>query len=149
MPDIDAKTAWLIAGVVLILLEFVNPGVILVFFGVGAVITSITTWIGLTPGIGSQTLVFGVSSFALLFTLRRVVKQWFVGKSDGEGGDLDDDFTGREARVLTDIPGPGHDGKVEIKGAEWKARSETPVAAGDTVIIERREGLTLHVRPRS
>lgn len=149
MPELDAKTMWLIAGFVLILLEFVNPGVVLGFFGVGAFITSLTTWIGLTPAIGSQTLVFGITSFALLFTLRRLVKQWFVGKSDGDGGDLDDDFTGREARALSDIPGPGHDGRVEIKGAEWKARAEEPVAAGDIVIIERREGLTLHVRPRT
>lgn len=148
MPELDAKTMWLIAGFVLILLEFVNPGVVLGFFGVGAFITSLTTWIGLTSGIGSQTLVFGITSFALLFTLRRLVKDWFVGKSDAVGGDLDDDFTGREARVLSDIPGPGHDGKVEIKGAEWRARAEQPVTTGDIVIIVRREGLTLHVRPR-
>ena len=31
---------------------------------------------------------------------------------------------------------------------DWKARSEAAIAAGETVIIERREGLTFHVRPR-
>jgi membrane protein implicated in regulation of membrane protease activity len=38
---------------------------------------------------------------------------------------------------------------VEIKGANWNARSEVPVPLGEIVIIERREGLTFHVRPRN
>jgi membrane protein implicated in regulation of membrane protease activity len=149
MPDLlDAKLIWFLAGILLILAEFVAPGVVIVFFGVGAVITSITTWAGLTPGIGSQAAVFGLSSVVLLFTLRRYVRQWFVGKSADFDGDLDDDFTGREARVVKDIPGHGLDGRVEIKGAEWKARSEAAIPAGTTVVIERRDGLTLHVRQR-
>lgn len=145
---LDAKLIWFIAGIVLILAEFVAPGVVVVFFGVGAVITSITTWLGLTPGIGGQAAVFGASSVLLLFTLRRYVKSWFVGKSADYDGDLDDDFTGREARVIRDIPGDGLDGRVEIKGAEWKARAVEAIPAGTTVIIERRDGLTLHVRNR-
>jgi membrane protein implicated in regulation of membrane protease activity len=138
---------WLAAAVVLILGEFVAPGLVIIFFGIGALITSITTWLGWTEDLGTQAMVFGISSFGLLFALRRWAKNIFVGNSDGDGGDLDDDFTGREARVVRDIPGGIGDGRVEIKGAEWKARSAGPVTAGSTVIIERREGLTLHVRP--
>ncbi|WP_052573787.1 NfeD family protein [Haloferula sp. BvORR071] len=146
MP-LDPKTIWLLAGVLLILLEFAAPGVIIVFFGLGAVITSLTTWADLTTGLGSQFTVFSISSVVLLFGLRRFVKQWFVGNSrDINGGD--DDFIGREARVITSLPGLGGPGKVEIKGANWNARSEVAVPAGATVIIERREGLTFHVRPR-
>lgn len=148
MPPLDAKTIWLLAGVALILLEFAAPGVVIVFFGVGAILTSLTTWLGLTPALDSQMLVFGVSSVVLLFSLRRFVTKWFVGKSSNPNGP-DDDFIGREARVITALPGLGESGKVEIKGANWNARSETPVPAGATVIIERREGLTFHVRPRS
>ncbi|GAA5481646.1 NfeD family protein [Haloferula sargassicola] len=138
---------WLIAGVVLILAEFAAPGFVIFFFGIGAILTALTTWLGWTSELGSQAIVFGISSFALLFGLRRFAKAIFVGSADPTTGDLDDDFTGREARVLRDIPGGTTDGRVEIKGAEWKARSATPIAAGNTVIIEWREGLTLHVRP--
>ena len=146
MP-LDAKTLWLLVGVVLIMAEFFAPGVIIVFFGVGAIITAITTWAGLTPEVGSQAAVFAMTSVVLLFGLRRYVKQWFVGTSTHlDGGD--DDFTGREARVVISLPGHGGDGQVEIKGANWKARSEVAIPAGSTVIIERREGLTFHVRPR-
>lgn len=146
---IDAKLLWFIAGIVLILLEFAVPGVVLVFFGIGALVTSVTTWAGLTPEPGSQLLVFALASLSLLFVLRRFVKEWFVGGSDEDDRDMDDDFTGREARVVRDIPGPGLDGRVEIKGAEWRARAPEPIQAGTIVIIDRREGLTLHVRLRS
>ncbi|MBB5352845.1 membrane protein implicated in regulation of membrane protease activity [Haloferula luteola] len=137
---------WLLAGVVLILAEFAAPGFIIFFFGVGAILAALTTWLGWTPELGSQSLVFGLSSFALLFGLRRFAKSAFVGRSDVDHADLDDDFTGREARVLRDIPGGSAEGRVEIKGAEWKARSTDPIPAGKGVIIVRREGLTLYVR---
>jgi membrane protein implicated in regulation of membrane protease activity len=146
MP-LDAQTLWLLAGVLLILVEFFAPGVIIVFFGVGAILTAITTWAGWTPEIGSQAAVFAISSVVLLFGLRRYVKKWFVGTSTNRDGS-DDDFTGREAKVVASLPGHGGDGQVEIKGSSWKARSEVAIPAGATVIIERREGLTFHVRPR-
>ena len=144
----DPTTLWFIAGALLILAEFMVPGVVIVFFGVGALITSLTTWLGLTESLTSQTFMFGASSIVLLFSLRHLVKGWFVGKSDAQNGVLDDDFTGREAVVTRDIPGPGIDGRIEIKGSEWKARSESTIVAGSTVIIESREGLTFQVRNR-
>ena len=146
---IDAKIGWLLFGVVLIALEFFAPGIVLVFFGAGGIVTSLTTWAGWTPDTSSQATVFGVSSLVMLFGLRHFVKKWFVGHTQHGGGNHDDDFTGREARVLISLPGDNHDGKVEIKGGQWKARSQMPIAAGSIVIIERREGLTFYVRPRA
>lgn len=147
MP-LDAQTLWLLAGVLLILVEFFAPGVIIVFFGIGAVATAFTTWAGWTPGIGSQSAVFAVVSVSLLFGLRRYIRKWFVGDSTDLNGGTDEDFIGREAHVVTALPGRGGDGQVEIKGTRWKARSEGPIPAGTTVIIERREGLTFYVHPR-
>lgn len=147
MP-LDAQTLWLLAGVLLILVEFFAPGVIIVFFGIGAVATAFTTWAGWTTGIGSQSAVFAVVSVSLLFGLRRYIRKWFVGDSTDLNGGTDEDFIGREAHVVTALPGRGGDGQVEIKGTRWKARSEGPIPAGTTVIIERREGLTFYVHPR-
>lgn len=137
---------WLIAGVGLVLFEFLTPGFIVIFFGVGALITAITTWMGLTVGLTSQILCFGISSVLLLFGLRRYVKAVFLGRSADGSGDQDDDFTGREAQVTQDIPGGHADGRIEIKGSEWNARASDPVPAGSTIIIESRDGFTFHVR---
>lgn len=144
---LDPALIWFIAGVVLILLEFGAPGVVLCFFGAGAILTSLTSWLGLTESVASQTLIFTLSSVALLIGLRRWVKTWFVGDSETASADVEDEFTGREATAMSDFDKGA--GLVEIKGARWNARSDAEIKTGDIVIISRREDLTLHVEPRS
>lgn len=53
---------------------------------------------------------------------------------------------GAEGVALADFAGPG---RVRIVGEEWNAESAAPVAAGQRVIVEAVEGLTLKVRPRN
>ncbi len=142
--DLSPQVLWFLFGSLLIIVEFALPGIILVFFGVGAWITALTTWIGLTPGLPAQNMVFCISSLLLLFLLRNRLKNIFVGNSTNDK--IEDEYTGKEVLALSDISDRG--GKVEIKGTEWNARSETPISSSSLVIIERREGLTLHVRPR-
>jgi len=135
---------WFLLGFFLLVAEFVLPGIIIMFFGIGAWITALTTWIGLTESTASQNIVFVISSVILLFVLRHRFKSAFMGTSTNDT--IEDEYTGKEARTLTDID--DQQGKIEMKGAEWNARSSEPIAAHTWVIIERREGLTLHVRPR-
>ncbi len=140
---------WFIAGLVLILLEFAAPGVIIVFFGVGAWITALTTWIGLTPGLTSQLRLWAVSSIVLLLALRRRLAGRFRGFETGQQDPQHnlDEFRGHEVQVVQDIA-PGHrNGRVEFKGADWSAVSDTPIAAGRLAVITAADGLTLHVRP--
>ena len=144
---LDPAIIWFIAGIILILLEFGAPGVVLCFFGAGAILTSITTWLGLTDSVTTQTLMFTLSSVGLLIGLRRWVKSWFVGDSEDVSANVEDEFTGREALAMSDFEKGS--GLVEIKGARWKAKSDADIKSGDTVIISKREGLTLHVEPLS
>ena len=146
---LDPVLIWFLAGLALILSEFMLPGFILVFFGVGAWITAVTTWLGLTSGWTSQLLTFAISSVVLLIPLRR----WFRARFFGYvGGDQDpevnlDDLAGHEVLVTMDIQ-PGEVGKVEYKGATWQARSDTALKAGAQAIIIRADSITLTVRPR-
>ncbi|MCP4148860.1 MAG: hypothetical protein GY757_14030, partial [bacterium] len=50
LSSIPPEAIWAILGVVLVFIEFIIPGLVIVFFGVGALITALTTWIGITPG---------------------------------------------------------------------------------------------------
>jgi membrane protein implicated in regulation of membrane protease activity len=144
MDWLTPELFWFLLGFLLLVAEFVLPGIIIVFFGIGAWIAAFTTWIGLTESTASQNIVFVISSVILLFVLRHRFKNAFVGTSTNDA--IEDEYTGKEARTLTDID--DQQGKIEMKGAEWNARSIEPIAANAWVIIERREGLTLHVRPR-
>jgi membrane protein implicated in regulation of membrane protease activity len=145
MDWITPELFWFLLGLALLLAEFALPGIIIMFFGIGAWITSLTTWLGITTGAASQNIVFALSSVLLLFILRHRMKKIFMGKSTNDA--IEDEFTGKEARVRVAID-ENDRGKVEIKGAQWNARAQEVIPADTMVIIERREGLTLHVRIR-
>ena len=146
---INAELIWFIIGLVLILLEFAAPGVIIVFFGAGAWITALTTWMGLTGSLAAQLLVWAISSVLLLVLLRRRLSARLHGfETRPQDPDVNlDGFAGVEVTVVRDVA-PGHrEGRVELNGAEWTAVSATPIAAGRLAVIESADGLTLHVRP--
>ncbi len=141
------ELVWFVCGAVLILLEFIVPGVILVFFGLGAWVTALTTYLDLTTGSSSQLLVFAAASVILLFALRRYIRSRFSGfVSERQSPDRNlDEFTGKSVLVLEDIA-PGKPGKVEFKGAPWRAESETSFSEGENGVIEKADGLTLIIR---
>jgi len=57
--SISAAAIWTLVGVVLILAEFAMPGVILVFFGVAALLVGLLLWVGVDMSLNIQILVFG------------------------------------------------------------------------------------------
>ena len=73
---------WAVIGIVLIIIELLSVTFVLVFFGVGALIVAATTWVGITPGLSGQLAVFSVSSFAILFAFRKMMKRVFFGSHD-------------------------------------------------------------------
>jgi len=136
---------WFLAGLVLVLLEFAVPGVILVFIGFGAWVASLTTWLGWTTSVGSQTAIFALSSLVLVIALRRLFKTWFMGYAHTADTSANmEEFIDRPVRVVTAIT-PGNIGKVEFKGASWNASSVDELIPGDTAIIRGRDGLCLIV----
>ena len=124
-----------------------SRGVVLVFFGLGAWVVALTTFIGLTQGSASQLLVFAGVSVLLLFVLRRYVRSRFSGFiSENQAPDKNlDEFTGKSVLVLEEI-GPAKPGKVEFKGAPWRAESEDSFNQGESGFIEKIDGLTLRIK---
>ena len=147
--DFNPVLIWFLAGLALIIFEFTLPGIIFVFFGVGAWITSLTTWMGLTPGWTSQLLTFSISSVVMLVLLRRWFRAKFFGHLSGGQDPLAnlDDFRGQVVTVTADID-PVNGGKVEYKGADWSARCATALSAGSQAVIESADGITLVVTPK-
>ena len=117
---------WFFVGLILAFLEFVVPGVILIFFGVGAWIVAATTYLKLTDSFESQLLLFAIASILLLILLRKWIKGKFYGHvSHVQDLDKDlDEFTGKTVVVLKDVIPGKMEGIVEFKGARWSAVSE-------------------------
>ena len=151
MDAVNPTLVWFVAGTVLALLEFVAPGIILIFFAGGAWVVSFTTWIGLTGSLESQLLLFAVTSAALLIFLRRWIRGKFSGHITGVQDPLQnlDEFTGKTVQVLADVvPGrPG--GKVEFKGSTWSAESAEEIQAGEMAVITGLDGISLKIARKS
>jgi membrane-bound serine protease (ClpP class) len=66
----------------------------------------------------------------------------FLPKKTGK-----ESMLGQSAKALSAIDAKG--GKVFVEGEYWNAVSETPIAAGQQVVITEIEGLTLKVKPKA
>ena len=132
------------------ILEFMVPGVILIFFGVGAWITALTTYLGLTGSFETQLLVFAVSSVLLIVFLRRYIRGKFYGHVTGvQDPDVNlDEFTGKSVIVLEDIIPGQQGGKVEFKGTVWSAISDEHINKDEPAVITGVEGIILKIKKR-
>lgn len=138
----DPVTLWFLIGLFCVIAEFFAPGVIIVFFGVGAWVVSLLC-LGVTLSVPYQISVFIMVSIGSLVLLRKR----FNPQPDGSP-DLTDDFLGRTAVVLEPIQ-RGRPGRVTFKGAAWKAetRALELLEKGRFVTIVGRESIVLFVAP--
>lgn len=136
---------WLIAGVILMVSEFIVPGFIIVFFGLGACITGVLALLFPQIPFTWEIFIFSVLSVVLLFSFRRFMPGVFKGKNIPVREDVDlDSVAGSTAVAVSDI-NPGAPGKVEFRGTLWNASSEESIVSGTSVKIISRENLTLIV----
>lgn len=137
---------WFIIGLVLILSEFVLPGIVLLFFGVGAWVVCIICLVA-DISLNTQLVIFLVSSVLLLIFLRKWLKTMFVGKTTESSSDRTrEEFVGKNAIVTKKIE-PGIPGRVEIRGTQWNAESDSTIEESQPVEIVDMDNITLIVKP--
>ncbi len=142
---------WFLVGLVLMLMEFVIPGFVVFFFGVGAWIVALICLFS-NISLNFQLIIFLVSSVLLLVLLRKWMSTVFVGyKKHGRPSDDGlSEFLGKKA-VVTKAIDPVAGGKIELHGTSWGAETEgnEPLEEGTVVEITGKQGLTLKVRKHS
>ncbi|MFA5677186.1 MAG: NfeD family protein [Pseudomonas sp.] len=139
---------WLLLGLALLISEFFVPGVVAVFFGIGALVVGLLTLAGVIDSLAMQLLCFGLISLVALFGLRRHCTRWLKGMVGGRAAlDLDNaGLVDQRVIVLTDfIDGIGH---VQLNGAKWDAESSEPLRAGDSAWVTGFSGIVLRVSRR-
>lgn len=134
---------WFIIGFGFFLLEFIVPGFILFFFGVGAWVVSLLTFF-FDFSLNIQIITFIVSSLITVVLFRNWIRKKF-GMDAACPQILEDEFIGKTARVAIAIA-PGSNGKVEFKGTLWDAASEDTIAAGETATITETRSILLIVK---
>jgi membrane protein implicated in regulation of membrane protease activity len=136
--------AFLVAGILLSAVEIVAPGLVILPFGLGAVVASIVGFLGGPPLL--QAVVFLVASFAFFIGLRPLARRLNAGVTgDGVGSR---GLIGATAVVLADIPS-GETGMVRVERyrEEWRAEAvdDADLQAGDRVRVVEVQGTRLMV----
>lgn len=142
----NSELIWFLIGLVLIILELVVPGLVLIFFGVGAWITA-GVCLFFDININTQLLIFLVSSLASLALLRKALKKRYMDRKSPDG-ELEDEYVGQEAVAITTF-GIGEVGKVTFKGTNWEAISQQAVTTGQRLRITGYKSIRLFVEPLS
>lgn len=134
--------AWAVVGLLLLIAELATMSFILCFIGLGALIVAAATWVGLTPSVSGQLILFSVSSLLLLFLLRKTARKLFAGHADAPP-----DYAGEKVPVIQTIPAGG-EGAIRYRGSDWIAFSaETKeIPEGTLVQIETIEGIRVKVK---
>ena len=137
---------WILVGLVLLIMEFMLPGLIIAFFGVGAIIVAIVCLIT-DISVEAQLIIFIVSSVLSLLCLRSWLKGIFIGHVKGRQDMTEDlkEFVGERAVVVEKIS-PKAGGRVELHGTNWTAEADAEIPEGTAVEVTGKENLTLKVK---
>jgi inner membrane protein len=135
--------AWLIGGVVLMLLEFVVPGGIAFFLGLGAVLVALSLQLGLLDGWMQAFTTWFIGSIALLLGLRGLVQKMLPAEVERGKTDEDLDAYNQIVEVFERIPAQGQ-GRIDFRGSTWVARNyhaDRDLEKGSRVRIVFRDNL--------
>lgn len=139
-------TIWLIASGVFFLGEIFTVSFMLFWPGVGAFLAFLTSLI-VPDNITAQVVVFGVSSVLLIFFTKPLTKKLF--KSNDDTVMNNSAIIGKKGTVLKPIDQDNPIGQVKVNGELWsaiKADKDEPIKVGESVIVEKIDGVKLLVR---
>jgi membrane protein implicated in regulation of membrane protease activity len=135
---------WIVAAVILALIEAVTLGLTTIWFAIGAVAAMIAALFG--AGFLTQVAVFlVVSVLALFFTRPAAVKHLKVGREKN----VTEQMEGKHG-IVTEAVVPFGTGLVKVSGVYWTAVGESPaleIEKDRTVVVVRIEGVKLVVKP--
>lgn len=140
---VNTTMFWLVAMIVLLVIEGVVPGLVSIWFALGALAALISAALG--APIWLQCLWFAFVSVGTLALTRPLAKKYVNAKVQPTNADV---LIGKECVVTEEIDNLLGQGQVIAQSMEWTARSaveELKIPKGSVVTVERIEGVKLIV----
>lgn len=141
----DMTVVWLVAMIVLLVIEGVVPGLISIWFALGALAALVSAL--LHAPLWLQIVWFLVVSIAALALTRPLAKKYINAKTQPTNADM---LIGKECVVRESIDNVLGAGAVSVDGKVWTARTENDdikVREGSRAVVVRIEGVKLIVKP--
>ncbi|TFB10161.1 NfeD family protein [Candidatus Marinimicrobia bacterium MT.SAG.3] len=140
---LNPEVIWFIIGLALLISEFILPGVVIIFFGIGAWVTTIFILIfGIS--LNYQLVVFISTSLLSLALLRKFIKTLIYNRKGSDLESILEEFIGKTAVVQSEIK-LGSQGKIEFKGSNWEAVSDQEIKKGEVVKIISKDSIVMKV----
>lgn len=137
---------WLIAAIVLVIIELLTAGFGVICFAVGALFSALAAFLGMDSLVW-QLLIFAVASVLCFIFLRPVVLR-FLDKKSKDVKTNADALIGKTAIVSETIDSSANQGRVAVDGDDWKAVSAdgSVINKGEKVEIVSRDSIILTVK---
>lgn len=137
---------WLIAAIVLVIVEICTAGFGALCFALGAAFSALVS--GLGGSLTWQILAFVVVSLLTFIFLRPIVVR-FLDKKTKDVKTNAEAIIGRKGIVSERIDASQHTGRVAIDGDDWKAVSEdgSVIEKGTDVEIIKLDSIIVTVKP--
>lgn len=135
---------WLLVMAVMIVIELAVPGLVSIWFALGALAAYVAALIGLGPAL--QVVVFVLVSLVTLILTRPLAAKYINRKAEKTNKDS---VPGRKAIVTETIDNIKASGTVELDGMPWSARSiseEEIIPVGEEVLVDHIEGVKCIVK---
>ena len=141
----DIWLYWVIAALVLFIVELLTTGFAVICLAVGALGGAAAALVGWNLEI--QFLGFAIVSFIALVALRPVLKRLIFNKGEKMQTNIDA-IIGKRGVVCVDIEADDDNGRVMIDGLDWRAKSldNEPLPKGTKVEIVERDSVILTVK---
>jgi membrane protein implicated in regulation of membrane protease activity len=137
---------WLIAAIVLVIVEIMTSGFGVICFAIGALFAALVSGL-VEDSLTWQIVVFAVVSLLTFIFLRPVVIR-FLDKRSKDVKTNAEAIIGRIGVVSERIDAEQHTGRVAIDGDDWKAVSEdgSVIEKGASVEIIKLDSIIVTVR---
>ena len=122
---------WLIVFVVLLIVEIATMGLTTIWFAGGALVSFLAAYIGF--GVVVQVALFLIVSILLLVLTRPIAVKFFNQERQKTNVES---LIGQKAVVKEAIDTIQANGRVEVNGMEWSAKTDaTEIIEADTIVI--------------
>ena len=138
-----AFNLWLGFGLFCIVSEFLLPGLVMVFVGLGSLTVALGMHFGYIDSVTHQFILFFVSSLIYLITLRFLVLHFVPTNTRKVDIDEDHQAIGSVVEVIEDITAQ-NPGRIEYSESTWQAKveEETTILKGEKAKIIGRDNIT-------
>lgn len=136
---------WLMAFIILVVMEFLTMGLTTIWFAIGALVSFFASLFGAVVWL--QIVLFLVVSLVVLVVYRPLAVKYVNSRRTKTNVD---DLIGREAKVIERIDNLNETGRVLLNGIDWSARSTLigGVIEEDTIVkVIEVQGVKLIVEP--